>query len=53
MRAAEKRGLQAGATNLSDRKTISFTLTGENDKIEEIVTFMRKGEKLNSWGAKV
>eukprot|EP01120_Amphizonella_sp_Union-15-10_P014287 TRINITY_DN6873_c0_g1_i2.p1 TRINITY_DN6873_c0_g1~~TRINITY_DN6873_c0_g1_i2.p1 ORF type:complete len:123 (-),score=29.58 TRINITY_DN6873_c0_g1_i2:48-416(-) len=54
IRAAQKRKLKAGASNSKqDRTEVSFTLSGENSKIQEIVDFMKSGRELNSWGAKV
>jgi len=46
--------LQAGATNLqSDKNTVIFTLKGDGEKIQEIVSFMQTKKNLNSWGARV
>jgi len=46
--------LRGGASNdKQDRERVHFTLSGENAKIEEIITFMKSGKELNSWGAKV
>jgi len=54
MRAAQKRSLEAGATNLqSDRNAVSFTLKGDATKIQEIIAFMQSGKELNNWGARV
>jgi len=54
IRAAEKRGLKAGATNdPSDRSIVRFTLEGNESLISEIIDFMTAGKKLNSWGAQV
>mmetsp|Transcript_19518 Transcript_19518/g.74898 ORF Transcript_19518/g.74898 Transcript_19518/m.74898 type:complete len:112 (+) Transcript_19518:249-584(+) len=55
MRAAIKRGLTAAAENLKvpDRDQVLFLLEGDNSKINEIVDFMRSGEELNSWHARV
>lgn len=49
-----KRKLQGGATNSKrDKDEVTFTLQGDNEKIEEIISFMKTGKDLNSWGAKV
>jgi hypothetical protein len=54
MRAAQREGLEAGATNVrSDKSLVHFTLIGEQRKIDRIVHFMRSGQALNSWGATV
>jgi acylphosphatase len=52
MRAALKRGLVAGATNVrSDRSRVDIALQGDPAKIQEIVDGLKSGKKLNSWGA--
>ena len=55
MRAAQKRGLQAAATNLKvpNRDQVEFVLIGDNEKIEEIISYMKSGAPLNSWKAQV
>ena len=55
MRASIKRNLRAAATNLKVPKKdeVEFVLIGNNDSIEEIIGFMKSGQKLNSWGATV
>jgi acylphosphatase len=54
MRAAQRRGLEAGATNHThERNQVLFSLRGADDKINEIIDFMRSGKPLNSWGARV
>lgn len=55
MRAAIRRDLTAAAENLKvpDRDQVLFFLQGDNDKINEIVDFMRSGKELNSWHARV
>lgn len=52
IRGALKRGLQAGATNLSDG-SVSFVLNGEESQIEEIILFLKSGKVINSWKAQV
>jgi len=32
---------------------VAFALSGDNAKIQEIVDFLKAGNRLNSWGAKV
>ena len=52
MRAALKRGLTAGATNVrSDHNRVDIALQGDPAKIQEIVDGLKSGKKLNSWGA--
>jgi acylphosphatase len=52
MRASAKRGLVAGATNdQSDRTRVDISFEGDVAKIEEIVTGLKSGKQLNSWGA--
>jgi acylphosphatase len=52
MRAAIKRGLVAGATNVrSDRTRVDISLSGDPAKIQEIVDGLKSGKALNSWGA--
>eukprot|EP01087_Luapelamoeba_hula_P003242 TRINITY_DN13040_c0_g1_i1.p1 TRINITY_DN13040_c0_g1~~TRINITY_DN13040_c0_g1_i1.p1 ORF type:complete len:112 (-),score=23.90 TRINITY_DN13040_c0_g1_i1:226-561(-) len=54
MRGAQKRGITAGATNTpSDASLVTFTLSGDKDKVNEVVEFIRAGNELNEWGAKV
>ena len=44
IRGAQKRGLEAGATNdASDRRVVTFTLCGDAGKIAEIVNFLSAG----------
>ena len=43
IRAAQRRGLVAGASNSkSDINEVTFTLSGDNGKIEEILQFFRE-----------
>lgn len=43
IRAAQRRGLVAGASNSkSDINEVTFTLSGDNNKIEEILQFFRE-----------
>jgi len=54
MRACINRGLTAGASNDgTNRSRVTFTIEGANDKIDEIVNYMKTGKPLNSWGARV
>jgi acylphosphatase len=54
IRGAKKRGLEAGATNSAvERHRVDFTLRGDNNKIEELITILKSGKPINSWGAKV
>ena len=54
VRGAEKRGLRSGASNSrADRHDVTFTLEGDDARIDEVITFMESGEELNDWGATV
>jgi acylphosphatase len=54
IRACIRRQLKGGASNDKDNDSlVHFTLVGDNDKIEEILQFLRSGKELNDWGAKV
>ena len=58
MRGAQKRGLEAGASNAKhDRHMVELTLqcaAGDGPvELEEMVDFLRSGRQLNSWGARV
>ncbi|KAH3762862.1 Acylphosphatase family protein [Pelomyxa schiedti] len=54
LRGAGKRGLKAGASNSAQNKNeVTFTLSGQNSAIQEIVDFMKSGKALNDWGAQV
>ncbi len=52
IRGAYKRGLKAGATNLVDG-SVSFTLIGDIQMIDEIISFFKSRKPINSWKAKV
>ena len=51
IRAAQKRSLQAGATNLASGNEVSVSLIGEDAGINEIISGLEKGEPINSWQA--
>lgn len=51
IRAAEKRKIQAGATNLPSGNEVAVTLVGDEDLINEIVEGLTSGRPINSWGA--
>lgn len=52
MRGAMKRGLIAGATNVkTDRHRVDITLTGDSEKIKDMIDTIASKKKLNSWGA--
>lgn len=53
MRGAMKRGLKAGATNLPNTHEVDFMLEGDDEKIQEIVDFIRSGKNINDWEAKI
>ena len=53
MRGAMKRGLKAGATNLSNTHEVDIMLEGDDSKIQEIVDFIRSGKNINDWDAKI
>mmetsp|Transcript_52166 Transcript_52166/g.130972 ORF Transcript_52166/g.130972 Transcript_52166/m.130972 type:complete len:110 (+) Transcript_52166:55-384(+) len=53
IRGAQKRSLQAGATNHADRIRVDFTLEGSSDVIDELVEKLQSTKPLNSWGAQV
>ena len=54
IRAAQSRGLVAGATNdKSDRTAVFLAFQGEMNKIEALVEEMASKKKLNNWGAQV
>lgn len=47
IRAAQRRGLVAGASNSKgDINEVTFTLSGDNNKIEEILQFFREKSKI-------
>lgn len=46
IRAAQRRGLVAGASNTKNNTNeVTFTLSGDNNKIEEILQFFREKSK--------
>ncbi|KAA6403287.1 MAG: putative Acylphosphatase family protein [Streblomastix strix] len=52
IRAALNRGLRGGATNEKpDKHLVSLTLSGQKNKIDEIINFLKSGQSLNSWHA--
>ncbi len=52
IRAAQKRRLKAGASNIVDRyDTARFALEGTEKEIQEFVDWATRGKTLNSWGA--
>jgi len=51
IRAAQKRGLSGGAANLVNSKSVQFYLSGEEELINEIISFLKSGKELNDWGA--
>ncbi len=54
IRGAMKRNLRAGATNVEHDKTqVLLTLEGDEQKIQEIVSFLQSGKDINSSKAKV
>ena len=52
IRAAQRGGLQAGASNLGDG-SVACVLKGDERAIEAIIAGLKRGEPLNSWGARV
>jgi acylphosphatase len=53
IRAAQKRNLSAGATNLPGGREVVITLDGAEAAIEEMIETARSLKPLNSWGAAV
>ena len=54
IRALQKRNLKGGATNHpKDLHEVSFTLSGEEEFIREILEKLKEGHPINSWGATV
>lgn len=53
IRGAQKRNLKAGATNSSDGLKVDFSLAGENEKIQEIIDFLKSGTSINSWNPEI
>ena len=51
IRAAQKRNLRAGASNLSGGGEVSLTLEGEEGVVRELVEALQAVDPLNSWGA--
>ncbi|CAI5710587.1 hypothetical protein KXD40_006221 [Peronospora effusa] len=53
IRAMQKRGLEGGATNDSqDKNLVRMTLRGDVEQMEDLVTALRQGKALNTWGAR-
>jgi acylphosphatase len=52
IRAAQRRGLEAGASNLRDG-SVSCLISGAEEKIDEIVSGLKASAPINSWGASV
>lgn len=50
IRACHERGLTAAASNLSDGG-VSCVIHGARDTIDDLMTKLRSGEPINSWGA--
>jgi acylphosphatase len=53
IRAAQRRNLKGGATNLPNRSQVRFTLEGDNEKIQEIISFLESGRPINDWDARI
>ena len=54
IRAAQKLGLEAGATNNnSNKSSCNITLKGSENKINELISKIKDTKILNSWGAQV
>jgi len=53
IRAAQKRSLRAGATNLPGGREVAITLDGDDEAILEMVKAARELKPLNSWGAAI
>jgi acylphosphatase len=53
IRAAQKRSLRAGATNLPGGCEVAVTLDGDDDAIMEMMKAARELKPLNSWGAAI
>jgi acylphosphatase len=51
IRAAQKRKLRAGATNLPGGREVAITLDGDDKAIVEMIASAREMKPLNSWGA--
>jgi len=53
IRACLKRNLQCGASNDKQQKNrVTFTMAGEESKMNEIIDFMKSGKEMNDWGAR-
>ena len=54
VRALLKRGLAGGATNSPDSgDEVVFTVEGDEQLVEELLSRLGSGEPINSWGAQV
>jgi len=53
IRAAQKRSLRAGATNLPGGSEVAITLDGDDKAILEIIKAAKALKPLNSWGAAI
>jgi len=51
IRAAQKRRLRAGASNLPGGSEVAITLEGDDDAILGMIKATRELKPLNSWGA--
>lgn len=51
MRAALKRGLKAGATNLTSGDEVRVSLEGDENSIQDMVNKLNQNQKINSWDA--
>ena len=53
MRAAQRLGLRAAASNMKqDKSLVKVSLIGDEAKIKQILAGLTNGEPINSWGAK-
>ncbi len=50
VRACHSRGLKAAASNLNDG-TVSCYISGDTNKIDDVIINLLSGSKINSWGA--
>ncbi|EGD81739.1 hypothetical protein PTSG_02451 [Salpingoeca rosetta] len=54
MRAAQRLGLRAAASNMKqDKSLVKVSLFGDEDTVNTLVTNLGSGKAINSWGAKV
>lgn len=53
IRGAQRRNLSAGATNSSDGLKVDFCLVGNNEKIQEIIDFLKSDVSINSWNPEI